>query len=484
LNKRQQERAKRFLDAAGPEVKKWLEREENDKGFRAAQEEMVKRWLEQDQRTRASQTRSRQRWEEQADRLKAAEGTLDMLKKAGVEQKPAAVNLWRRSLSRHGNRSRELIHRLYGPIAAASEEVSKLYVPNVNLSNGPVIDLGAQHVLGSSMLYPSGSIRGHARFEGCSGCGKTTAMNHVAKQYVGLGTGIDLYDTKSIEGWKLQALFPDAAVVNITQLLWNPLAYIGNPVVWANAILGAFGEYAKLTDNSVRESVKVLIRIYSGLRPEDPCPSVIDFTCVINDEAKRGKPMLKPVGAALESFAFLMGDSARLRKVPRDYEEAFRVVVFRCNSTDQSLLKLIVTWDFIRSISRAAVRGVSDAIERLLLLDEANSIAAREVATVYGKGVLSIGSELLTKIRATSKSLLLGFQSIIQTDKQALANTDSVFTFRLNNPEECEMAALRHGLPRKDAALFLKLPVGVACVSAPGWERCGFVRFPKFSLPA
>jgi len=282
-------------------------------------------------------------------------------------------------------------------------------IPKVAAEKG--IRMGFVRSLKQWFIYPVLALCQHLLVSGPVGKGKTNAIFFWLLQLLGKGLNCVFFDFKN-EGRRLLNRLTNAAVLRIDQIRENLIAPVGNTKIYFTMFAFEFCKAYGIRPERRRRFQTLLLQMYAGLKPGQPCFSVADILKCVRVLAEEKKDSSwDTLLEALEALVESLGRNAYVRSGAR-IQERCQVVVYEHPGMVSGFQEFFFAVMTHRMLAAAYEAGHTTEARTVVVLDEGRFALGRQMAGETSSGYVPAPVRLLSQSRSGGFIVIVGTQEI------------------------------------------------------------------------
>lgn len=411
--------------------------------------------------------------------LALARTNLALMRQIGRAHDALDLEQLRLSLSplRNGTLGAKIGVRLHQALTTAVTVQDFQPTPKVILPDiPPERRIGVGHEIGTGRLIAFDLLNAvkHALFIGSTGVGKTSLLKEIIWQLVMRDIYGEFWDHKQ-EGRGI----PGAMPFKPHQEPINWLSPIGHPETYFLAWCAEFGRAFGLKHETWTELVSVLSRIFAGLRPGDPFPSLKDFERVLFKlQETEGRSKFATAAFALRSLNAVLGKTASIRQAP-DIRGRFAVIVYDLQGLPHRTHSFLTSLRLLRT--QLSATQEASRPKHFIISDEANEEFSSELLDGSSIG-LNTYKRAPMQLRSSGIGIFGGGQVLSQFDPSFTSNVITKGVFRIPDYQEARAAVRWMNLSDEAIPTLQNLGVGQMYFHTDGMGAPVLVKVDLFSM--
>lgn len=290
-------------------------------------------------------------------RFEQALTNLEMAIKSGDIRDPWIRDCWERSLiqGHTGDKARAMLDQILPGPSILADLVRPAEPPEPDSAGRHKLILGRRTSSGVPTGIALDTLKMHLLIQGPSGAGKTTVIWSLIDQLVRYDIRLVFFCSKD-EGRKLLRRYPNVIVLRISDFRENFFKPVGDANHYYASFWSEFGESYRIHRETVSKVIAISHRIYEGLPPNTPHPSLKDMANVLHRMSKSERDgSLGTVAGALDSANATLGLTASVREGPCA-EDLFPIVVVATHGLPPEFLQFFMGVWMLRTHVKAIRR--------------------------------------------------------------------------------------------------------------------------------
>lgn len=355
---------------------------------------------------------------------------LEMAIKSGKVTDPLIQEYWRRGLSplkngEHSAKAQAILENILAGPSILAGLALPTEPPEPELDPKKLISIGRRRnkskILTGILTF---LLTMHLLIQGPTGTGKTNLIWRIIRQVIDHGIKVIFHDHKN-EGRKLLRRYPGVIVLRISDFRENFFKPVGDPKQYYTMFWSAFARTYRVRRETESKLVTLSLRLYYGLKPDEHCLSIYDFSRILRKRAKTERDTsLETAANALDSLIATMGDAATVREGPCA-DDLFRIIVIQCHGLPSEFLDFFMEIRLYRMHLRAITAGHTGEINTTVVSDEGGMEFGREFTADAGSGYITPQKRLITQFRSAGVALIIATQSVSTIDPAVISNVGS-----------------------------------------------------------
>lgn len=411
---------------------------------------------------------------------------LELAIKSGKITDPLIREYWRHGLSplgngEHGAKAQEILENLLtGPsilagLALPSEPPEPVTDPR------QLVFIGRRRALRRMTGILKQLLTMHLLIQGPTGSGKTNLIWFIIRQLIEANVKVIFHDHKN-EGRKLLRRYSGVVVLRVSDFRENFLKPVGDPKQYFSTFWSEFARAYRIRRETAVKLVGISMRVFAGLKPEEPNPSLYDFACILHKMAKsEGDSTLATAAVALESLNVTLGKAATVREGPCA-DDVFNVVVIQCQGQPSEFLEFFMGIRLFRNHVKAIAHGHTGKLTSAVVSDEGGIEFAKEFSAEAGSGHITPQKRLITQCRSTGTSLVIATQSVSAIDPAVISNVGSFVCLKAQSDSDVRVSGRLLGLPDERFDEVRNIPRWSGLLKTPSHSGAVLVDIPEVDM--
>lgn len=411
---------------------------------------------------------------------------LEMAIKSGKITDPLIQEYWRRGLSplgngEHGAKAQAILENLLtGPSILAGLALPA-EPPEPDIDPRTLIFIGRRRALRRMTGISKKLLTMHLLIQGPTGSGKTNLIWFIIRQLIEAGVRVVFHDHKN-EGRKLLRRYSGVVVLRVSDFRENLLKPVGDPKQYFSTFWSEFARAYRIRRETAVKLVGISMRVFTGLKPDEPHPSLYDFACMLHRMSKsEGDSTLATAAVALESLNATLGEAATVREGPCA-DDVFNVVVMQCHGQPSEFLEFFMGIRLFRGHVKAIAHGHTGELTSAVVSDEGGIEFAKEFSAESGSGYITPQKRLITQCRSTGTGLVIATQSVSAIDPVVISNIGSFVCLKAQSEADVRISGRLLGFPDERFDEVRNIPRWSGLLKTPSHSGAVLVDIPEVDM--